>query len=423
MGDLQSALGDHTAALAAYRKLLALRPDGPSWHALVARELATIGGHRDEALVEYEEAVALEENVGWRAGTFKSYNSYRQSIGLAEMTLPEIVASRNARFRQAVGTPAEQQARVEVLIADAERLAAKRNFSDATALLRDAIALAPDRADLYEKMADWNNHSNERIALLREAVGVEPTPARWARLGKEQLANFDYDGAIDSYRKASEMDPASAQGHADLASGYMMARRSKEAMGEYEHALDLDPSSDANWYSYNRLRAEAGLPQALSPKEQQAAAARAAAAPVATKPAEDRDAQAVQALVDSGLKILGLAPSPAPAAAAAPACVLASNAAQREIENWDAAARRDHGSALRGSHVGDVCGDMRALYSHRRLLAESFQRLETAVTNCPALGASANELAAIARRGYAAQLAALAEIKREFGAPCQILAQ
>lgn len=317
LGEFQAAAGNHAAAADAYRKMIALNADNPWGYQRLGTALGALG-KKDEAIQAFEEAVFLGQDDSWFTSIVDSYNDYRRTIGLANATVAAIIENRNDRVRKSATAAPQQQASLDELIADARRLALAGKHEEAARRYRDALVLAPARADLHAAVAgelvgiNKSSHDEqatieireavrldptvasshqllcyllavqfkypEAVAACSEAVRLEPSAAHWIALGDAQFGAGDLDAGIQSYRKANALDPDNAQRHADLAQRLKEAGRPQEALLEYQRALEIRPEAAAWRSSYDQLRVAAGQSAALSATEQKDAPAQAAAA-------------------------------------------------------------------------------------------------------------------------------------------------
>jgi tetratricopeptide (TPR) repeat protein len=63
--------------------------------------------------------------------------------------------------------------------------------------------------NLLGQLMAWKGHHGEAGKLFRRFLAVEPNADKvWFRLGKALQAQGDREGAIQSYRKVLELDPA-----------------------------------------------------------------------------------------------------------------------------------------------------------------------------------------------------------------------
>src|SRR5919112_3626937 len=94
----------------------------------------------------------------------------------------------------------------------------------------------------------------------------EGLPAYYFLLGRYLEGENKIDAAVDAFKKAIELDPASAEPRAELAALYARADRAREAVEAAEAALKVDPQNrEANRILGSVLAALAEQKQRLRP--------------------------------------------------------------------------------------------------------------------------------------------------------------
>lgn len=91
-----------------------------------------------------------------------------------------------------------------------------------------------------------------------DADGEAQNAAYWMDNGALLSAYGNYDAAIKSYRKALELDPASADAHFQLGVCYGELRMFEQAVTFMTHAIDLRPGFGAYYYGRGRIHLLAG---------------------------------------------------------------------------------------------------------------------------------------------------------------------
>jgi serine/threonine protein kinase/Tfp pilus assembly protein PilF len=96
--------------------------------------------------------------------------------------------------------------------------------------------------------SDWVNQARD---YSRKAMDSGRThPDVFITDGMIQLGTGDYDAAVNSYRRALQMDPANADAHRGLSAAYAQLGMIDEAEEILKRAIRLRPS---NWSGYNQL--------------------------------------------------------------------------------------------------------------------------------------------------------------------------
>jgi tetratricopeptide (TPR) repeat protein len=176
-------------------------------HAVLILAHALLGQNRtDEAIAPLERLVRRggDGEVETLLGAALC-NSGRRADGIAQ--LRQTVARRPAYL------PAFQEL--------AGQLARTGQFDEATVVIEDALALAPDnvelRLDLGRLLIQNNGHAraSQILASLRDAAPGRPDIL--AELGRALRITGDYAAAVDAYRHALALRPDDALSRASLA--------------------------------------------------------------------------------------------------------------------------------------------------------------------------------------------------------------
>src|SRR5262249_12774865 len=117
--------------------------------------------------------------------------------------------------------------------------------------------LAVDYLALATKTSDRQGMRDKAMTAAKKALSLEPNldEAHNAMGWVKFLGDWDWPGAEESLRRATELNPNNADAHTNLGSLLICIGRTDEGLKESELAMKLDPvSSDANLnYAYNLL--------------------------------------------------------------------------------------------------------------------------------------------------------------------------
>ncbi|MEO7987431.1 MAG: hypothetical protein ABI766_12940 [Gemmatimonadales bacterium] len=153
------------------------------------------------------------------------------------------------------------------------------------AYFEQAIASDSNFAQAYVGLANamlWRGERESRVSrdyypaaaqLVRRAIALDPTIAEAHTVLAQYLLDYTHDwvGAEDEHRRALALNPSSVDVHLWYGWYLQTASRFKEAIGEFDQAVELDP---ANWlpraqliralaFAGNEARVLRELPEAL----------------------------------------------------------------------------------------------------------------------------------------------------------------
>ncbi|MEZ5352819.1 MAG: tetratricopeptide repeat protein [Bryobacteraceae bacterium] len=103
----------------------------------------------------------------------------------------------------------------------------------------------------YQRFRTWTPNAGDHY--LRELGELTISAIQFIRRGSELEAAGQLDGAIEMHRKAAEVDPRSAQAHANLISLYGRAGRAAESEAAYRAAIAIEPGLAEAHYNYGVL--------------------------------------------------------------------------------------------------------------------------------------------------------------------------
>ncbi len=125
---------------------------------------------------------------------------------------------------------------------------ARGDWPGAVAQFRNAIELAPDRADMRLGLAQALNRMGDARAALAElqtALSTDPTLATAHVMLGTLLERSGRDGeAIDEFSAAVGFDPDLSAGHLRLADALRRTGRLNEALASYRRVLELDSGNE-----------------------------------------------------------------------------------------------------------------------------------------------------------------------------------
>lgn len=447
LGDAQRDSGNHAAAIEAYRKMLALNPAFAFGCKLLAAELGS-SGSRDEAIHCFEEAIFRGQGDAFSASNIETYNSYRQSIGLASTTEADVVTSRNRRTPAVAAvapkrlSKAQTQAQIQALLAEAQQLTSAREYGKAFGKYREASALDPTRADLHAAIgkakldsafydqqmvaelreaarldpgkAAYHEYLGNALSLLgqypeaiaaqREAIRLEPTAERLTLLGRAQSGAGDVQAVIESFRKAIALDPNNAHRHAELGDALRHANRPQEAMAEYQRALEIIPGATPWRNSYNELRA------ATTPATPVAAVA---SANPTTPPTSALTPEQLR-IVDNIMSNLGWkSPGAAPQTASCVDQVIARSKTIKALTDDANKNKKDAIEAMRYRDLGRACMHQKMQTSATQDVARNLAEVDALLSQCPQWGPDRMELLGTIRQSYAVTTDTVERLKAE----------
>lgn len=96
---------------------------------------------------------------------------------------------------------------------------------------------------LAAQNAEQAGNNPKAIDLYKQAIQTHREfPAAWLNLGKVCMAEGDYLQAVDAFSVAAELDPDDARPYFNTAVIYDQKHYSKEAIKQYNRALEKDPN-------------------------------------------------------------------------------------------------------------------------------------------------------------------------------------
>ena len=127
-------------------------------------------------------------------------------------------------------------------------IATREAFGRARAAAIEAQKIDPDSADVHvslgiiEHYFGWDLEREER--LLEQAIALSPRSAEsYSWLGLVQGLQGRCEAAVEAARKATKLEPLSANAQTNVGWPLYVARRYDEAVAEFRKALHIDPNA------------------------------------------------------------------------------------------------------------------------------------------------------------------------------------
>ena len=122
----------------------------------------------------------------------------------------------------------------------------KRQYSEAVQNAKKALELSPGSSEALESLGlalTFSGQSQEAIPYLEKAILLNPeTSARClAILGHAYMGSGDYDGSIDAFKRALDLEPNSPFILSFLAASYVLADRMTEARATTQELMRIAP--------------------------------------------------------------------------------------------------------------------------------------------------------------------------------------
>ena len=203
-------------------------------------EIHDAHGRRDEALVNYEKAVALDDSL----------TALYLPMALAYLEKGD-PAKSDAMLAKAeadgVDTTEFRNARLLALVG-------QERYDDALAMLEQAPASGPAAGDVeYQKAAiyDRMQKPGEAVAAYKRSIAAAPTNTdAWLDMGTIYYNQGDYDNALVAYQETVKLEPDNTEAHKNLASVYRQLMRYADANVHYrlaEPGYKSNPDLYSEW--------------------------------------------------------------------------------------------------------------------------------------------------------------------------------
>ena len=141
---------------------------------------------------------------------------------------------------------------LSALLIEATTLAAAGDRAGARAAYREAVRLAPERADLWHNLGvlcATDGARDEALAAFAQAMRHREAWAEpWHARGHVLFGAGDLDGALAAFGEAVARDPAHVAAHVNLALTQERLRRYSAAVPPLERARQLAPGDEGIWW-------------------------------------------------------------------------------------------------------------------------------------------------------------------------------
>jgi tetratricopeptide (TPR) repeat protein len=241
-GSLEGMEGNFEAAVEMFQRAVGLDPTLASAHKKLARALSDAG--------RSEEADAAID----------SYLDHDEDAALAVTGAEHY---RAARYEEAE-TALRQALRKNPKNVNAMRFLAmtyhrqNKNMSDAEALLRNAIAVAPDFHQAYSNLGRVlidNGKYADAKATYETLLSLKPKDDdAWAGLGRARAYAGEVEGAAEAYRESLKLDPEVPGVHMALAHMLKTLGDQEGALTHYRNAIRRKPDLGECYWSMANLK-------------------------------------------------------------------------------------------------------------------------------------------------------------------------
>jgi tetratricopeptide (TPR) repeat protein len=261
LGQVTLDQGRTDAAAATYERALTLRP-GLFAALFGLGRVALVGGDYKQAVSRFEAARAAEPRA--TAVNYPLAVAYRQAGRLAD-------AEARLRERGDAQPPfpdpwmrelAEILSSPVVLEARGDAALARGQAPLAAGAFREALALAPDRRALKQKLATALAITGDvpaAVALYQELLAADPNFAEaHYSLGALLLGSGQLEPAIERFAAAVRAEPGYVAAHLQLAHALRRARAFDRALAAYQGALNVDARLAEARLGYAVTLADAG---------------------------------------------------------------------------------------------------------------------------------------------------------------------
>jgi tetratricopeptide (TPR) repeat protein len=222
--------GNHPAALALLWEAAGLAPRDADVQQRLGESLERMGA-LEAAIAAYRRAAAA------RPDFIRADNSLTLALAKAGRG-PEAVERARGRLAEAP-TDAERSFTLGLALSEQDVEEAIRTF-------RRVIAMRPDHALAHYNLAlvlKRVDRAKEAISSLQRALDLQPRAEAYFALGTLYLHQGDFDRAVDALRAAVAAEPRLVDAHITLASAFRARRQLPEAIDALRRAIALQPES------------------------------------------------------------------------------------------------------------------------------------------------------------------------------------
>ncbi|WP_188109797.1 tetratricopeptide repeat-containing sulfotransferase family protein [Pseudohalioglobus sediminis] len=242
LGNIRGMSGDHNGAIEALKRAVQLDPQLSSAHKKLAQALQATGRHDeiDEAMEGYldhdsEAAMVATGAEHWRAGRMAE----------AQTVLKKALRSNPDNV---------DAMRFLAMVYHAEG----KYIDDAEALLRRAIAIAPDFHQALGNLGRIlieNGKSEEAAEIYERWVELKPdNDEAWSGLGRARAHLGEVEAAATAYRESIRLNPDVASVHMALAHMLKTIGKQEEALAAYRESVRIKPSLGESYWSMANLK-------------------------------------------------------------------------------------------------------------------------------------------------------------------------
>ncbi len=137
----------------------------------------------------------------------------------------------------------------QTLMSQASAARAKKNYAEATKLLRQAVGVDAKDFEAWTELGNLlfaQGKTDEAETAFKKALEERPTYAvALLNLGKMNFARKQFDAAITVLDQLVSSHPESAEAHRFLGEAYLRVKKGSKAVPELEEAARLDPDGQA----------------------------------------------------------------------------------------------------------------------------------------------------------------------------------
>jgi serine/threonine-protein kinase len=241
-------------------QLISVKDGYHLWSEKFDRVIADVFDIQDEIALAIVDALKVELLAGENIAVTKrytenveAYNLYSQGRYYWNKMNPEAFRKAIEHFQNAIALD-ESYALAYVGLADAytglgdaglSAIPPKEAFSKATEAVQKALDIDKNLGEAHTSLAHLNMHNFEWSGAEREfkhAIDLNPNYATTYHMCAFYYALMErYQEAIDTIKKAQELDPVSLGINTDLGVVYYFNRQYDQAIAQYKKTLELDP--------------------------------------------------------------------------------------------------------------------------------------------------------------------------------------
>ena len=258
------------------RFAISLSPNFPQLHEDLGSVLA-MGGQFEDAIASFEKAIRLDPSLplphkklgqalamvgrGEDADEkFEEYFDKRPEVGAVAEGAVHLKAGRVEeaieKFKECLNEDANDVNAMRHLAVCYWR--EKKKLDDAEALLRRAVAIAPDFAPAWLNLGMVlleRNKYLDAISAYQKAVALEPrNPSAWGGLGNACAMANDQEEGARAYAKAVQLNPRSPNLQMGYAHVLKTLGEQDKALKAYRAAIELKPEFGEVYWSMANLK-------------------------------------------------------------------------------------------------------------------------------------------------------------------------